>query len=269
MARRSVLLLVAVLIAAVGTAMIVLYVRGIDARATEGQELVEVLVATEPIAAGESIDVAQEGGKIQRTRINRAAVVDGALDSTRSVAGTVALGNIYPGEQIIRQKFGEMAAADTLAIPDDMVAISVSLNDPQRVAGFVNPGARVAIFATVEPELMKTDGTTITGPKYTSVLLEDVQVIGVGTTTTVEQTTTTEDGQQTTEEIPRTILTLAVGQEQAEQVIYASNYGQLAFALRTEKSSIKDNDGVTLEELIPEYVENLDPSIRQALRQGD
>ncbi len=55
MARRSVLLLVAALIALAGTAMIVLYVQGIDARATKDQELVEVLVATETIDTGESV----------------------------------------------------------------------------------------------------------------------------------------------------------------------------------------------------------------------
>ena len=55
MARRSVLLLVAALIALAGTAMIVLYVQGIDARATKDQELVEVLVATETIDLGESV----------------------------------------------------------------------------------------------------------------------------------------------------------------------------------------------------------------------
>ena len=55
MARRSMLLIVAVLIAALGTAMIVLYVRGIDDRATQGQELVEVLTATAMIEAGETV----------------------------------------------------------------------------------------------------------------------------------------------------------------------------------------------------------------------
>ena len=37
MARRSILLCVAFVIAALGTAMVILYVQGIEARATEGQ----------------------------------------------------------------------------------------------------------------------------------------------------------------------------------------------------------------------------------------
>ena len=59
MARRSVLLIVAVLIAALGTAMILLYVQGIDDRAAEGQELVEVLTATAVIETGETVTAAE------------------------------------------------------------------------------------------------------------------------------------------------------------------------------------------------------------------
>ncbi len=79
MARRSVLLLVAALIALAGTAMIVLYVQGIDARATKDQELVEVLVATETIDIGETVADAQDAGKIDKAEVRRADLVDGSL----------------------------------------------------------------------------------------------------------------------------------------------------------------------------------------------
>lgn len=262
MARRSVLLLVAVIIAALGTTLIVMYVRGIDARAAEGQEMVEVLVATETIDVGETIDAAQENGKLEISRVNRAAVVPGSLDSTSSISGNVALGNIYAGEQILSQKFGAPGQADTLSIPDDKVAISVSLNDPQRVAGFVTPGAHVAVIGTYAPEVIKPGGDRVQGPEYSSVLLGNVQVIGVGTTTAIQTTVTDEEGQQTTEQVPRTILTLAVDQDQAEKVIYASIHAQLSFALLTEDSVVdEDAEGVTLDDLIPEYYETLDPAL--------
>ena len=99
MARRSVLLLVAALIALAGTAMIVLYVQGIDARATKDQELVEVLVATETIEIGETVAAAQDAGKIDKAEVRRIDLVDGSLSSTTSVADDVAIGTIYPGEQ--------------------------------------------------------------------------------------------------------------------------------------------------------------------------
>lgn len=251
MGRRSILLIVAALIAAVGTTMILLYVRGIDARAAEGQEMVEVLTATELIEPGELVSEAQAAGKLAPTEMVRASVVDGALSSAQSIEDQVAIGTVYPGEQLISQKFGDPGSAETLTIPDDKLAVSVELTDPARVAGFVNPGSHVAIFVSADPVLYKPDGDTQELPQYTGMLLPDVQVIGVGTTTVQARTTTTDEGEQTTEQIPRTILTVAVDQAQAEKVIYASRNGDLAFALLNDKSKVSPGRGVTAADIMP------------------
>ena len=251
MARRSILLSVAFAIAALGTAMIILYVQGVDARATEGQQRVEVLTATDVIKVGESVADAQAAGKLEKTDVVRDDMVEGALSSTASIDEQVALDTIYPGQQIIGQQFGDPGSEETLTIPDDKLAVSVELTDPARVAGFVNPGSWVAIFASGDPEIYKPDGTTQKLPQYTRILLPKVQVIGVGDTS-VSARTTTEDGKETTEQIPRTILTIAVDQEQAERVIYAARNGDLSFALRTDKSTATSNPGVTAGDIMPE-----------------
>lgn len=252
MARRSVLLIAALAIAALGTALILVYVQGIDARAKEGQTLVEVLVATETIEPGESIETAQAAGKVQSSQLVEDARVEGALTSTKTLAGKVAVATIYPGEQIISQKFDEAGAQESLSIPDDKLAISVELPDPARVAGFVNPGSAVAIFVSADPELVKADGSTQQLPPYTRLLLGKVEVIGVGATTVQSRTVTNEDGEKTTEEIPRTILTLAVDQAQAEKVIYAARNGELSFALLSDRSEVVDKVGVTAVDIMPE-----------------
>lgn len=252
MSRRLILLTVAFIVAALGTTMIVLYVQGIDARAAEGQELVEVLTATDVIEPGESVAKAQAAGKLEKTDVVREDAVEGALTSTTSIEDQVALGTIYPGEQIISPKFGEPGSAETLTIPDDKLAISVELTDPARVAGFVNPGSEVAIFLSADPFLMKPDGAKQELPPYTRLLLPKVQVIGVGTTTVTSKTVTSDEGEQTTEQVPRTILTVAVDQEQAEKVIYGQRNGELSFALQSDKSQVHDNAGVTATDVLPE-----------------
>ncbi|WP_457205734.1 Flp pilus assembly protein CpaB, partial [Nocardioides sp. P5_C9_2] len=214
MARRSVLLIVAVLIALVGTSLIVLYVQGIDSRATAGQELVEVLTATDVIDPGEEVSAAQEAGKFEKSEVRREDLVEGALTSTSSINDLVAVGTIYPGEQILAKKFGNAGQATGLVIPDDKLAVSVELTDPERVAGFVNPGSEVAIFVSADPVLYKPDGTERKLPQYTGLLLPKVGVVGVGTTSVAATTTTTEEGEQT-EQVARTILTVAVDQQQA------------------------------------------------------
>ena len=62
MGRRTVLLIVAAMIAALGTTMVFLYVRGVDARADEKYDAVEVLRAVELIPPGETLGEAQAAG---------------------------------------------------------------------------------------------------------------------------------------------------------------------------------------------------------------
>ncbi|GAA1920491.1 Flp pilus assembly protein CpaB [Nocardioides hwasunensis] len=240
MARRSVLLAVAIVTALVGTLLIVLYVQGIDSRATQGQELVKVLVAKDVVNAGESVADAEAAGKFATSEVRREDMVPGALSSSTSVTGLVSTGNIYPGEQLIADKFGTIAQTESLVIPDDKLAISVELTDPERVAGFVNPGSEVAVFVTV------------TDPKsYTRVLLTRVTVIGVGQTTTTSRTTTDDSGAQILEEVPKTILTLALSQKESEKLIWADRFGELNFALLSENTKVVDEKGTDVQLAVP------------------
>lgn len=236
MDRRKVLLLFAVIVAALGTALVFLYARGADARAEERFETQQVLLAVATIDPGETIESAQQAGKLSMQAVANDAILGTALTSTAPIAGQAAITPIYAGEQIIPEKFGsstEGAAAD-LPIPEDQIAISVNLTDPARVSGFVNPNSEVAIFVTV-PE-------SGTGPAYARMVLDKITVLGVGSSTPVTTTTTTEEG-TTTEQLPATLLTLAVTKEQAEKILFAQSIGELAFGLTTETSQLPAGQG--------------------------
>ena len=116
-----------------------------------------------------------------------------------------------------------------LAIPKGKIAISINLSDPSRVAGFVNPGDQVAIF--------------LTNDKSSRLLLPSIQVIGAGTTTVTTTTTTDPNGAQSTEQLPKTLLTLAVSQAEAEKILYAEGGGELAFGLLNDDSQVAPSQG--------------------------
>ena len=71
MNRRTILLLAAALVAALGTALVFLYVKGADNRAEERFDTVEVLRAVGTIEQGESIDDAAQSGKLALQPIAR------------------------------------------------------------------------------------------------------------------------------------------------------------------------------------------------------
>jgi pilus assembly protein CpaB len=243
MDRRRILLVVAVLVAAVGSALVFLYTKGADTRAEEKFDTVEVLEATAVIAPGETFEDAQAAGKLALQAVSKDALLDGYQTTSDSLTGTVSLGTIYPGEQIISAKWGQSAAVSSaLQIPDTNMAVSVNLTDPSRVAGFVNPGSQVAIFLT------GTEQATGTG--FARLLLERVAVLGVGSTTPVSTTTTDESGASTTEQLPRTLLTVSVNQVQAEKILFAQANGELAFGLLTDASEVAPDAGpMTFENL--------------------
>ena len=237
MDRRRILLVVAVLVAALGSALVFLYTKGADTRAEEKFDTVEVLQATAVINPGEKFEDAQAAGKLALQAVSQDSLLDGYQTTTDSMAGTVSLGTIYPGEQIITAKWGTSAAVQSsLQIPDGMMAASINLTDPGRVAGFVNPGSQVSVFLT------GNDGTT--GQPFTRMLFDRVTVLGVGSTTPVSTTPTDQSGTSTTENLPRTLITLALSQAQVEKVTFAANNGELSFALLTDKSTVQPDAGI-------------------------
>ena len=233
MERRRLLVLGAAAVAALGVALVLVYARGADERAEARFGGVEVLVATQQIASGESIEAAVAAGKVTTTRVARRDVLDGAGASTDHLAGEVALVPIYPGEQLIAAKLGSSAqAAATLPIPPGQMAVSVNLTDAARVSGFLEPGSEVSVF------LNGTD--PLSGRTFTRMLLPRVTVLGVGSTAPVSAAATTDEpGAAATEELPRTLLTIAVDQREAQKVLYASSNGELAFALLNGDSKVR------------------------------
>lgn len=243
MDRRKILLILAAMIAALGTLLVFVYVQGADDRAKEKFEAVEVLRAVQPIEPGEAFDDAQAAGKFELQEVPSDQVLPNAQDELRTLSGSFATTKMFPGEQIISDKWGgEVSGTSTaLAIPDDMVAISVNLTDPARVAGFVNPGSEVAILLNGTNEA--------TQQTFTRLLMERVKVLGVGTTSTLTTTKTTEEGEQLTEQLPRTLMTVAVTQPQAERILFGASNGELSFALLTDKSKVTKSGPVTAETL--------------------
>ncbi len=237
MDRRKALLAVAAVIAALGTMLVFLYVKGADTRADERYQAVQVLRVVKEIPPGETVEAAQAAGKIETSSVSQKDLLPEALTTTDGIAGKVAVTAIYKGEQLTSSKFGATGAANGLTIPKGKIAISINLTDPARVAGFVNPGDKVAIFMTGSGG---SDGGT-----YSRLLLPNIQVIGAGTTTMVATTTTDPAGVETTDQLPKTLLTVAVTQPEAERLLYASGNGELSFGLLNKDSKVTASKGVT------------------------
>jgi pilus assembly protein CpaB len=250
MDRRRLLLILAVFVAILGTALVFLYVQGADKRAQDKFDNVSVLKATQDIAAGESYDSAIAAGKITTAQVPRNQLNVGYQQNGDALKGKLAVVPIFTGQQIIQSQFGDTVqnATSSLPIPPGMMAIAVNLTDPDRVAGNIQNGSQVAIFVT--GTLTAKTGSTAAGTgadtESTRLLLPKVTVLNVGSPQPATTTTSTdENGAQTTEQLPRTLLTLAVDQKEAQKVILASKALNLTFGLLNDKSQVKPGPGTS------------------------
>ena len=145
MDRRKALLLVAAVIAAVGTLLVFLYVRGADTRADQRYDAVQVLRVVKPITAGETVEAAQSAGKIESGSVSKKDLLPDALTGTEPIAGRSPRPTSTPASSSSpRSSAPPVPPPAALAIPKGKIAISINLSDPSRVAGFVNPGDKVA-----------------------------------------------------------------------------------------------------------------------------
>jgi pilus assembly protein CpaB len=228
--RRTLLLVAAIVVAALGTVLIFAYVRNADNRALKDREPVEVLVAKTLIKAGTLGSEAERTGSFKLQKIPRDATIVGVLSDPRPISQLVAVGDIYPGEQIITAKFAAAGTTSILPIPPGKVAMSVQMGDPQRVAGFVQPGSEVAVFVTVTPKPPIPNVSD-----QSRVLLARISVLAVGPTTL----RAAPEGEGNKESLPTAIITLAADQVQAEKLMFAVAHGNtLYFGLLTEDSKI-------------------------------
>ena len=245
MDRRRILLVVAVLVAALGSALVFLYTKGADTRAEEKFDTVEVLKATAVIAPGEKFEDAQAAGKLALQAVSQDSLLDGYQTTTDSLGGTVSLGTIYPGEQIISAKFGtSVAVQSSLADPGRQDGDLGQPHRPGAGRGLRQPGLRGRDLRHGTAKSIDPTGEAA-GPElpFSRLLLERVTVLGVGTTTPVSTTTTDETGASTTEQLPRTLLTARRRPAQAQKVLFAQANGELAFGLLTDKSTVAPAPG--------------------------
>ncbi len=210
MDRRRFLLTVAVVVALVGAGLVFVYAQSAETRAAETVETDEVLVATEQINPGESARDAAANAKFEPIAVPRSELLRGAVSDGTTLDGLFAKTTIYPGEQLIEDKFVDLDgvdAVDRLPRPLDRMGLKLALDDAASVGSFIQPGSQVKVFVSRPDE---DDGE---GDARASTLVEQVQVLAVGNRTLVEPDPV-DPGDPTS-------VTLAVDQDEAELLLGA------------------------------------------------
>ncbi|MBZ5557615.1 MAG: Flp pilus assembly protein CpaB [Acidobacteriia bacterium] len=147
------------------------------------------------------------------------AVPSTAIGNPDEVIGRGLIMPVIQNEPILPMKLASKDAGGGLppAIPTGFRALSVRVNEVIGVAGYVLPGTRVDVVATVSPTDQHTDMTS-------KVILTNVQVLAAGTKI--------ERDVEHNKPVPVTVVTLLVDPEQSERLTLAASEGKIQLALR-------------------------------------
>jgi pilus assembly protein CpaB len=147
------------------------------------------------------------------------SVPAGAFNRVEDVVGRGLIQPVVQNEAILPSKLASKDAGAGLppVIRPGYRALSVRVNDVIGVAGYVLPGTRVDVVATINPTQQATDVTS-------KVVLTNVEVLASGTK--IER-----DNEQG-KPIAVSVVTLLVNPAEAEKLTLASTEGKIQLALR-------------------------------------
>jgi pilus assembly protein CpaB len=243
---RVLTIVVALVLAVLGTGGVLVYVHGANTRAVAGMKAVTVLVAQQRIPGGTSAADAQQSGLISSENLPAKSVPGNALRSLAGLESLVMSTDVQSGQVLLRPML--VTAADVksgLAIPKGMVAVSIQVCPVQAVANNIAPGSEVAVFDTyaskslnVQQSCGSSQQSKISGIAHTRIVLTRALVVSVGQAAGQGQTTQTTIGQSATNNTTTqsTVLTLAVSQADAERLIMLQEAGLPYLALVTSSS---------------------------------
>ena len=276
MNRKWIGVIVAVVLAAVGTWVIVQYVQGADDRALEGEETVSVLVVDTQIAAGTAGEDIAGSVRVELVPVKVQAPGSlGSVEDLESLEGLVASVDLIPGEQVLTARFITpqlLEEQDDIIVPDGLLEVTLSLTPERAIGGVIRPGDRIAIFASFDsftsdagesgdeptPEPGAEEGPTaeesIATKETTHIILHKVLVTNVQVEELPAENTAEDTSTATLELSPtgRLLVTLALEPENAERFVFTAEFGTVWLA---EESATVDETGTSIQDISTVYLD--------------
>lgn len=253
MDRKWIGVLISLVLAAVGTWVLVQYVNGADDRAREGVETVDVLVVSDTIPQGSSIQ--DVGDRVERQSVPVSARADGSVATLTSLQGTVTAVDLVPGEQVIASRFvtpQQFAETQAFTVPDDLLAVTLSLSPDRALGGELATGDLVAVIASFEPfdingvvpsddpdgdvEPTVLEGADLKTPNSSGIIVHKAIVTNVQVEALPAADNTASAEAQGVELAPtgNLLVTIAAEAPYIEKIVFTAEWGSVWLAIEGE-----------------------------------
>jgi pilus assembly protein CpaB len=243
MKTRLIGVILAVVLALAGTVVLTGYVRGADARASAGAELVPVYVVSARIEAGAKAEDIEKS--ITQKEVPALAAVPGRVMKLSGLAGRVADVALLPGEQLIEARWvdpAKLTARGEVALPDGMQSVTVALPVEHVVGGTVKAGDTVGVLISATMTTPEGKQVPLTRQVFHKVLVTAVQA---GTTTQADGAAKSSDPVDTV------MVTLARLTPDVEKLVWGQEYGSVWLTLEPEGADESGSRNVDIGQVFP------------------
>ncbi len=152
-------LLIALVLASIGVALLVSYVNSREQAITQGQEFVEVLVAQRTIPSGTPANRLEAEGYVSLQNVRRDDTVPQALSSLEKLEDQAVSTTILEGHQVSARSFdAKSGLSPAEQISGTQRVMAVPLSSQGGVAAQLEPGDRVDVVANVAYKLLVPQG---------------------------------------------------------------------------------------------------------------
>jgi Flp pilus assembly protein CpaB len=179
---------------------------------------------------------------IKLVKIKKEDMNVNALTNPNDIIGKRVKESIMEGEQIVGGRLmDEKKSTLSSSMPEGMRAVSLNVQEQMIVSNLIRPGDFVDIIASFEKEEIE-EATQITiFPRVTKIILQNIEILSLGQDTVITD--------EKIKDTPKTI-TVAISPQDAEKLVYASEYATLRLVLRhTDDNEILKTDGVNREDV--------------------
>ena len=218
MKRPPIILFSGIVLGLLGAALVLGYVRNVEASAGAADNVTTVMVASRAIPTGTA--AGEASAMATATKVPARYARPGAVAELKSLAGQFTVRRIEPGETLSARDFASAAmTTGALAIPAGREAVAVAVGIDGGVGRYPRPGDKVSVYVTYDR-----------GAPLTQKILSDIQVLAnqpAGSATgRVSTSQGAADGQL--------VYLLAVTPDEATHLVHGKQTGKIWLTLVPE-----------------------------------
>jgi pilus assembly protein CpaB len=243
---RALVVVLALILATVATAGVFLYARGVEEDAKAGGTMVPVVVSEVDIPPRTDLDTLIKDDLFRIIQVPEAAKVSSAITSVDQLTDKNNAVAILAGEQIPAARITGNVQGGALSIPEGMEALTVSLDAPRGVAGLINTGDHVTIYATFDDVEERRSGEKNT---FTAVLVPTAELLAVQRP--LSSSTFASEEASATEQLPGSLfVTLALTPEDSQKFVFSMEAGTVWFGLLPPDAEGEALQPITIDQVI-------------------